>query len=123
MNNQFKEDNSLVHQLFQYIFGLYCVVAILVTGIHIFEEYKFTKSSIAKELETYQSIFGPILEQALWNLDRDQIDVATEAVISVPIIVGIKINAFKASNLFLISIKILIQELLQITNNFLTLFL
>lgn len=99
MNNQFKEDNSLVHQLFQYIFGLYCVVAILVTGIHIFEEYKFTKSSIAKELETYQSIFGPILEQALWNLDRDQIDVATEAVISVPIIVGIKIERFQGKQL------------------------
>lgn len=99
VKTQFKEDSSLAHQLFQYIFGLYCVIAILVTGIHIFEEYKFTKNSITKELETYQSIFSPILEQALWDLDREQIEVATEAIISVPIIVGIEIERYLGDKL------------------------
>lgn len=99
MTSQFKEDHSLAHQLFQYIFGLYCLIAVIVTGIQIYEEYKFTKNAIAKELETYQSIFSPILEQALWNLDREQVDVVSDAIMSVPIIVGVKIERFQGKRL------------------------
>lgn len=99
MKNQRKENRSLAHPLFQYIFGLYCLVAVLVTCIHLYEEYAFTKNAIAKELETYQSTFSPILEQALWNLDKAQIDVATKAVVSVPIIVGIEIERYQDDQL------------------------
>lgn len=113
MTSQFQEDHSLAHQLFQYIFGLYCLIAIIVTGIQIYEEYKFTKNAIAKELETYQSIFSPILEQALWNLDREQINVVTEAVLSVPIIVGIKIERFQGKTL----IPYIAKETSEPTNN------
>lgn len=84
--------NSISTQLFQLIFGLYCLIAVSVTTVQILEEYRHTQETIAKELITYKHIFGPVLAKALWNLDREQVNDITEGFVEVPIIVGIKIE-------------------------------
>lgn len=83
--------NSISTQLFQLIFGLYCLIAVSVTSVQIFGEYRYTQKDIADELKSYQNIFGPVLAKALWNLDREQINDITQGFVEVPIIVGIKI--------------------------------
>ncbi len=99
MNSNIREDNSLARQLFQYIFGLYCLIAITVTIIQITEEYRYTQKSIEQELTTYQKIFGPVLAKALWDLDRDQINTITKGLTEVPIIVGVKIERLQGDKL------------------------
>ena len=83
---------SVSTQLLRIVFVLYCLIALLVTTVHVVEEYRYTRETIQNELQSYQNIFGPVLGKALWDLDRDQIrDIAT-GMFQVPVIVGVKIE-------------------------------
>ncbi|MCG8612049.1 MAG: response regulator [Pseudomonadales bacterium] len=83
---------SVSTQLLRIVFVLYCLIALLVTTVHVVEEYRYTRETIQNELQSYQNIFGPVLGKALWDLDREQIrDIAT-GLFQVPVIVGVKIE-------------------------------
>lgn len=99
MKSSLSSQHSLSRQLFKAIFGLYCVIAISVTAIQIFEEYRQTKVTITAELKTYQKIFGPVLAKALWNLDREQVNDIIKGLSEVPIVVGIKIERLQGDKL------------------------
>ena len=90
---------SLSKQLFQTVFGLYCLIAISVTAIQVIEEYRYTQETITTELETYQNIFGPVLAKAVWNLHREQVNDIAKGLSEVPIIVGIKIERLQDNQL------------------------
>lgn len=99
MDPAIQDDQSLAKQLFQYIFGLYCLIAITVTVIQIIEEYRYTQKTIEVELTNYEAIFGPVLAKALWDLDREQVNVITKGLAEVPIIVGVKIERIQGDKL------------------------
>lgn len=99
MEPAIQDDQSLAKQLFQYIFGLYCFIAITVTVIQIIEEYRYTQKTIEVELTNYEAIFGPVLAKALWDLDREQVNVITKGLAEVPIIVGVKIERIQGDKL------------------------
>lgn len=99
MDPALQDDQSLAKQLFQYIFGLYCLIAITVTVIQIIEEYRYTQKTIEVELTNYEAIFGPVLAKALWDLDREQVNVITKGLAEVPIIVGVKIERIQGDKL------------------------
>ena len=99
MKHTLDAENSLSRQLFKSIFGLYCLIAISVTAIQIIQEYRYTKITIGEELKNYERIFGPVLAKALWNLDREQVDDITKGFAEVPIIVAVKIEHIKNSQL------------------------
>lgn len=99
MNPAIQDDQSLAKQLFQYIFGLYCLIAITVTLVQIIEEYRHTQKTIEHELTNYEAIFGPVLAKALWDLDREQVNVITKGLAEVPIIVGVKIERIQGDKL------------------------
>ncbi len=86
-----KPGNSVARQLIRIIFALYCVVALIVTGIHMFSEYRHTQRAIQSELQSYEKIFGAVLAKALWDLDREQIAEITRGMMQVPVITGVRI--------------------------------
>jgi signal transduction histidine kinase/CheY-like chemotaxis protein len=83
---------SISQQLFKAVFGLYCVISIVVTLVQINEEYNDAQKTISLELESYQLIFGPVLSKALWDLDLERIDDIVDGMTQVPVIVGVKID-------------------------------
>jgi signal transduction histidine kinase len=91
--------NSLSKQLFNAIFGVYCIIAISVTTIQIIEEYRYTQKTIIAELKTYEKIFGPVLAKAVWNLDRERVNDINKGLSEVPIVVGIKIERLQNNKL------------------------
>ena len=92
---------SISTQLMRVVFLWYCLVAISVTAVHVFEEYRQTKDTISKELISYQTIFGPVLGKSMWNLDRERIDDVMNAMVLVPVIKGVKINKVEDDNIFM----------------------
>lgn len=110
--------SSLSKQLFRLVFGLYCLVAITVTVIQIFEELHYTQKEIAEELKSYEHIFGPVLAKALWDLDRDQIKSINRGLAEVPIIVKIKIERLQDSKLIPYSAESSTKSNLVLNNQF-----
>lgn len=86
--------HSVSIQLMRAVFAIYCLVAVTVTCVHIVAEYQYTQDSIAKELTSYESMFGPVLASALWDLDSEQIDEVRDAIYQIPIVVGVRIDSF-----------------------------
>ena len=60
------------------------------------EEYRHTQQDIAKELQSYEVIFGDILGQAFWDVDRERILTIAKGLYEVPIVVGVKIEKLKS---------------------------
>ena len=92
---------SISTQLMRVVFFCYCLVAIIVTAIHVFEEYRQTQVNISQELISYESIFGPVLGKSLWQLDRERIEDVIHAMNLVPVIKGVKINKVDKESIFL----------------------
>lgn len=84
--------NSISLQLIRAVFAVYCLIAIVVTGIHVLIEYRYTKIAINEELKTNEKIFGSVLASALWDLDKDRIQNIMQGMDTVPIIIGIRID-------------------------------
>ncbi|PKG38838.1 ATP-binding protein [Psychromonas sp. Urea-02u-13] len=88
----FREKRSIATQLFNVVFVLYCLVAVIVTSVHIISEYKYTQQRIKSELNAYQDIYGPVIAKAVWNLDKEQVKDIVLGISESAIIVGIKIE-------------------------------
>ncbi len=91
---------SISTRLMRSVFICYCVVAIIVTLVHVVQEYRYTQEAIAKELQSYQLIFGPVLAKSMWDLDQERIQDILKAIHNVPIIEGIKIQKADQHNSF-----------------------
>ena len=86
-----KKSTTVSAQLMRRVFALYCVVALLVTSVHVYEEYHYTQTAIVEELKSTKTIFSEILAKALWDLDRDQLRDALESVVELPVVVGVSV--------------------------------
>jgi len=64
---------SLSGQLLTSVLGIYVLITFVVTMIHIFTEYKYTKENVKSELGRIAHIFEPALRTALWNLNDEQL--------------------------------------------------
>ena len=93
----FLDKRSLVTQLFKTVFLLYCIIAIIVTSIHIISEYQHTQRSIQRELSGYQDTYGPVIAKALWNLDKEQVNDIVLGLSQSSIVSGIKVERLQAN--------------------------
>ena len=73
---------SISSQLLKSIFGIYFVIAILVTVIQIGLESQNVKKDIVNQLKTLQSTFGPSIQQALWTYDTKALKASTKGIMS-----------------------------------------
>ncbi len=92
---------SIATQLMRVVFFCYCLVAITVTAIHVFEEYRQTQVNISQELKSYETIFGPVLGKSMWHLDRERIKDVMNAMNLVPVIKGVKVNKVNEEKIFM----------------------
>ncbi len=86
---------SLSQQLMRVVFGLYCLVALVVTSVHMVQEYRHTHEAVQRELASYQQIFGSVLTRAMWDLDRDRLTDIADGLLQVPIITGVSIDRLR----------------------------
>ncbi len=82
---------NLSKELLKSILVIYFLITLLVTAIHFFIEYKYTKVHIKDELKTIASIFEPTLQIALWDLNEIQLESISEGIIKMPLVYGVVI--------------------------------
>ena len=89
---QKKLKNLITIQILKITFGIYFIVTLTVTLIHMRAEYLHMKQEVLKELYAMQETFEPVLTQALWRLDRSQWQSTLEGMMRSTILVGIKLQ-------------------------------
>ncbi len=81
--------DSIAARMLRVVFAWYLVIAISVTLAHMLLEYRNTKRSVYTEITSYETIFGPQLAAALWDLDAARIEEIVQGMVQVPIIAGV----------------------------------
>lgn len=84
--------DSVGFNLIRTVFSVYIVVAVIVTMVHMGIEYSNTKSSIKDDLQLYQTTFESPLATALWDLDEQGIALIVPSILTLPSVVGVKIE-------------------------------
>jgi len=88
----FLKQNSIATQLINFVFSIYCVIAVVITIGQVAIEYKHTQQTIQDELKINQQIFEPVLSAGLWNLDKEQVTNTLNGMLAIPIVMGVKIE-------------------------------
>ena len=66
--------NLISIQLLKSIFGVYLIVAVLVTATQLVLEFEATRDDIKQEMRDIGTTFTPTIEAAVFDLDQDLID-------------------------------------------------
>ena len=64
---------SIAAQLLRVVFALYLLVVLAVTAVQITGWYVSTKDAVRQELHSMEAVFTPSLEQALWEMNEEQV--------------------------------------------------
>ncbi|WP_158932113.1 ATP-binding protein [Acidisphaera sp. S103] len=83
---------SIVTRLFRVAFGFYVIVAVILNILLVAREYVDTKTTIQRELQMYQRVFGPALADALWSMDIGKLDAIAGGIVAVPQITGLRVT-------------------------------
>ncbi|ETR72061.1 MAG: PAS/PAC sensor hybrid histidine kinase [Candidatus Magnetoglobus multicellularis str. Araruama] len=90
-SNKLSFGNLITVQILKITFAIYFLVTLTVTLIHMQAEYSHIKQQIQLELQSKQATFAPILNQALWRLDRRQWESTIDGIMKSTILVGVKL--------------------------------
>ncbi len=83
--------DTIAARLLKVAFSFYLILAIAVTVAHIAAEYVHTRSLVLRELEILAETFRPTLQQALWEMNNNQLQSTLTGIMRLPNIVGIEI--------------------------------
>lgn len=83
--------DSIATRLLKVVFSFYLILATTVTVTHMVAEYMHTRNLVLQELVILEKTFQPSLEQALWEMNKAQLDSTLKGIMELPNIVGVKI--------------------------------
>jgi len=84
--------HSISTQLLRVVFGLYFLVAIIVTVVQLTVEYMHVKKSVAEEIGKLDNTFGPGISNALWNMDDSFLRSILVGMNQIGIVSGVKVT-------------------------------
>ena len=88
----FTKQFNLSKQLLRSILVIYLFLTFIVTIIHLFVDYQYTKNNIQNELEQIAKTFHPALQTALWELNDEQLCSIVDGMMHIPLIYGVQIK-------------------------------
>ncbi|MFQ5559967.1 MAG: response regulator, partial [Nitrospinota bacterium] len=90
--NRVAIQHSIGLRLLRYVFGTYCVLAVLLTLAHIWGEYERKEDDVRAEFLLHQRAIQKNIKNSVWHLDHTQIVSALTGVIEFPSIVGASVH-------------------------------
>ncbi len=84
--------NSIATKLLKVVFGLYFIIAIGVTLVHMVLEYRYQKNNIQRELVEIQKTFEHALGINIWHLNHESLISTLEGMLNLSAIAGVKIQ-------------------------------
>lgn len=91
--------DSIATRLLRVVFSFYIILVVTVTAAQITAEYVHTRNLVLEELEILKQVFQPSLEQALWELNNNQLQSTLNGIIKLPNVVGIEVVNAKGNYL------------------------
>lgn len=83
--------DSIATRLLRVVFSFYLILSVSVTAAHIAAEYRHTRNLVLQELKILEQTFQPSLEQALWEMNNNQLQSTLLGIMHLPNVVGIEI--------------------------------
>ncbi len=87
-----KARSSLAAKLLRTVLSIYFIAAMSATCVQLFLEYRNEKKRLAVEIGHVAETFTPILAQAIWNLDDEQIRSSLESILINNDVLGVQIR-------------------------------
>lgn len=88
----FNRSNKLSYQLLIIILSIYFSLTIVMTIIHMYTEYEYTKRNVINELKILEKTYKPALIRSLWELNTAQTEAIAKGIINLPTVTGITIR-------------------------------
>ena len=70
---------SLASKLLRIVLGFYFVIAITLTLGQLALEFRNEKQRLEEEISSKVNLFTPVITQALWNFDAEQVDITVHS--------------------------------------------
>ena len=83
--------DSIATKLLKVVFSFYLLLSVTITVAHIAAEYEHTRNLVFQELEILEQTFQPSLEQALWEMNNNQLQSTLTGIVKLPNVVGIEV--------------------------------
>jgi signal transduction histidine kinase/CheY-like chemotaxis protein len=83
--------DSIATRLLRVVFSFYLILVGAVTGSQVAAEYIHTKNQVLDELEILSQVFFPPLAQALWELNKKQLQSTLDGIAKLPDVVGVEV--------------------------------
>ena len=77
--------------LLRNVFGVYILVAALVTALHLYAEYRHQKELAQENLLQAELILKPLFADAMWHLDQALLEKASQGALNFPSVVGVMV--------------------------------
>lgn len=90
--------DSISVQILRIVFGLYLIVTLSVTLLHMGAEYSETQSQIIDELAVFQETFGPGMAKSMWDLDQEQLELMARGILASSNTVGLHIQGIQTGS-------------------------
>lgn len=84
---------SIALHLLLVIFGVYFLVAVLVTVVQLYKEYDNTKKEFYNEIQTLPATFGKGISDSVWTYNQELLQSILQGMYNLPILVGIKVQS------------------------------
>ncbi len=82
---------SLASKLLRIVLGFYFVIAITLTLGQLALEFRNEKQRLEEEISSKVNLFTPVITQALWNFDDEQMDITVKSILKTKLIIGVSI--------------------------------
>lgn len=83
---------SIATRLILVVLGLYSLVALTVTSIQIYFDYRYIKSTISAELGGIQEAFEGAVADSLWKMDQEALKAVVRGMLQVNPVIGVLIT-------------------------------
>lgn len=92
LSGKFGLKNSIALRLLKVVFGLYLIVAFVVTIGHMALEYRYQKNSIKTDLINLQYAFEPPLTLAVWEMNQEALESTIVGMLMTPAITNVVVQ-------------------------------
>lgn len=114
----FKIKNSLFIRLLTYILICSTTLAIIITLLQLFLDYRSDLAKVNASIQQVESSFIQPLTTSLWNFDKEQIEIQSQGIMKLPYMQYIRVNEVVGNTEVAITHKGIIQEHYDISQKF-----
>lgn len=95
--NSIKLTDSIAIKLLKIVFLIYFSITLVITTVHVFIEYSYTKDKVYEELKGLEATFKPSLTNAIWEVNEEQLSSIVDGVYGFPIVTSLQIVSSEGS--------------------------